>query len=41
VISYAHYDRAEMEQYEPRVVHVEAQTNRIITVDDEVATLLS
>ena len=30
-----------MEQYEPRVVHVEAKTNRIITVDDAVATLLS
>ena len=28
-------------RYEPRVVHVEAQTNRIITIDDEVATLLS
>ena len=41
VISYAQYDRAEMEHYEPRVVHVEAQTNRIITVDDAVATLLS
>ena len=41
VISYAHYDSAEMEDYEPRVVHVEAQSNRIITVDDEVATLLS
>ncbi len=27
--------------YEPRVVHVEAQTNRIITVDDAVATLLT
>jgi aspartate 1-decarboxylase len=41
VISYGQYDREEMEQYEPRVVHVETQTNRIITVDDEVATLLS
>ena len=41
VISYAHYDTAEMVAYEPRVVHVEAQTNRIITIDDEVATLLS
>ncbi len=41
VISYGQYDRAEMERYEPRVVHVEAQTNRIITVDDAVATLLS
>jgi aspartate 1-decarboxylase len=41
VISYAHYDRAELERYEPRVVHVEAQTNRIINIDDEVATLLT
>ena len=41
VISYAHYDRSEMERYEPRVVHVEAQTNRIVTVDDAVATLLT
>jgi aspartate 1-decarboxylase len=41
VISYGQYDRAEMEHYEPRVVHVEARTNRIITVDDAVATLLS
>jgi len=41
VISYAHYDRAEIEQYEPRVVHVQANTNRIITIDDAVATLLS
>jgi aspartate 1-decarboxylase len=39
VISYGQYDQAEMEQYEPRVVHVEANTNRIITVDDAVATL--
>jgi len=41
VISYAHYDRAELERYEPRVVHVQAGTNRIVTVDDAVATLLS
>jgi aspartate 1-decarboxylase len=41
VVSYANYDEAELESYEPRVVHVEAQTNRIITVDDAVATLLS
>ena len=37
----ASYDEAELERYEPRVVHVEAETNRIITIDDEVATLLS
>lgn len=40
VISYAQYDRMEMEHYEPRVVHVDSQ-NRIVTVDREVATLLS
>ena len=41
VVSYANYDEADLERYEPRVVHVEAQTNRIITVDDAVATLLT
>jgi aspartate 1-decarboxylase len=41
VISYAQYDREELEMYEPRVVHVETHTNRIINVDAEVATLLS
>ncbi len=41
VISYASYDRSDLEHYEPRVVHVEARTNRIVTIDDEVATLLS
>ena len=41
VVSYAGYDEAGLERYEPRVVHVEKGTNRIITVDDEVATLLS
>ena len=40
VISYAQYTREEMEHYEPRVVHVEAQTNRIVAVDDAVATLI-
>jgi aspartate 1-decarboxylase len=39
VISYAHYDETELERYQPRVVHVQARTNRII--DDEVATLLA
>ncbi len=34
VISYAQYDQAELERYEPRVVHVEANTNRIITIDE-------
>jgi len=41
VISYGSYDRADLEHYEPRVVHVEATTNHIVTIDDEVATLLS
>ncbi len=41
VISYAHYDGAELEAYEPRVVHVRAQTNEIIDVDAAVATLLT
>jgi len=40
VISYAQYSREELEHYEPRVVHVDEQ-NRIVTVDREVATLLS
>ena len=41
VISYAQYDGAELEHYEPRVVHVEAGTNRILDVDRAVATLLT
>ncbi len=41
VISYAQYDEVDLERYEPKVVHVEAKTNRIITVDDAVATLLT
>ena len=41
VISYGQYDEAELSNYEPRVVHVEANTNRIVTIDDEVATLLA
>jgi aspartate 1-decarboxylase len=41
VISYGFYDEVDLERYEPRVVHVEAHTNRIITVDEQVATLLS
>jgi aspartate 1-decarboxylase len=41
VISYGQYDEAEMERYEPRVVHVRASVNSIVTIDDEVATLLS
>jgi aspartate 1-decarboxylase len=41
VISYAQYDRDDMDRYEPLVVHVEADTNRIIQVDSQVATLLT
>jgi aspartate 1-decarboxylase len=41
VISYAQYDEADLERYEPKVVHVQAKTNQIITVDDAVATLLT
>jgi aspartate 1-decarboxylase len=41
VISYGSYDEADLELYEPRVVHVQANTNRIITIDEQVATLLS
>jgi aspartate 1-decarboxylase len=41
VVSYAHYDQADLDRYEPRVVHVEANTNRIVTIDDEVATLIA
>ena len=40
VISYGSYDRADLETYEPRVVHVNAE-NEIVTVDDAVAELLS
>jgi aspartate 1-decarboxylase len=41
VISYAQYDAGEIERREPRVVHVEAGSNRIVDVDREVATLLT
>jgi len=41
VFSYAAYDAAELERYEPRVVHVQAGTNAILDVDAEVTTLLS
>ena len=40
VISYAQYDTVDLERYEPTVVHVD-RDNRIVTVDREVATLLS
>ena len=40
VISYGDYDEADLESYEPRVVHVEPQTNKIMTVDDHPEMLL-
>ena len=40
VVSYASYETADLETYEPKVVHVDAD-NRIVTVDDAVAELLS
>ena len=40
VVSYAEYDEAELGSYVPRVVHV-TEDNRIVTVDDAVAELLS
>jgi aspartate 1-decarboxylase len=40
VVSYASYDADELENYEPRVVHVGAH-NEILNVDREVATLLA
>ena len=40
VISYASYDRDDLESYEPKVVHVNAD-NEIVTVVDAVAELLS
>ena len=40
VVSYADYEKEELETYEPVVVHVDSG-NRIITVDDAVAELLS
>jgi aspartate 1-decarboxylase len=40
LISYAQYDEDELEGYAPRVVHV-TRENRIVAIDQEVATLLS
>ena len=40
VISYAAYDPDELENYNPRVVHVDTH-NEIINIDSEVATLLA
>ena len=40
VISYAQYDEAELGDYEPRVVHVNAH-NEIVSVNAEVGTLIA
>lgn len=40
VVSYAEYDDAELDDFQPRVVHVDAQ-NAIIAVDDAVDRLLT
>jgi aspartate 1-decarboxylase len=40
VISYAGYEQPEMESYEPRVVHVDAD-NRIVDVNDVVKELMA
>ena len=40
VVSYAEYDDAELDAHSPTVVHV-TEENRIVTVDDAVAELLS
>ena len=40
VVSYASYDERELDSYEPKVVHVNAD-NQIVTVDDAVAELLA
>jgi aspartate 1-decarboxylase len=39
VISYGHYDEAELDGYTPRVVHVQAGTNHIVRADDQVGVL--
>ncbi len=39
VISYGHYGEAELADYVPRVVHVDAD-NGVLAVDERVATLL-
>ena len=40
VVSYASYGEDELDAYRPRIVHV-SEENRIVTVDDAVAELLS
>ncbi|RCK70008.1 aspartate 1-decarboxylase [Desertihabitans brevis] len=41
IISYGQYDRADLETYAPRVVHVERTSNRILEVDEKVGVLLT
>jgi aspartate 1-decarboxylase len=41
VISYGQYDEAEMARYEPKVVHVEKGTNKIVQIDAAVDQLLT
>jgi aspartate 1-decarboxylase len=40
VVSHAGYDEEELDRYEPRVVHVDAD-NRMVSVDDAVGELLA
>jgi len=40
VVSYAGYSEDELDRYEPRVVHVDAE-NRMVSVDDAVGELLA
>lgn len=39
IFSYAHYEPGELEEYEPRVVHVDSH-NRILRVDGRAAALV-
>ncbi|HUA10405.1 MAG TPA: aspartate 1-decarboxylase [Solirubrobacteraceae bacterium] len=41
VISYAEYEQDELQRHEPRIVHVEPATNRIISVDAQATTLMT
>jgi aspartate 1-decarboxylase len=40
IISYAAYSREDLETYDPRVVHVEEGSNRILAVDADPTVLL-
>jgi aspartate 1-decarboxylase len=41
VISYAQYDEAELDRYQPIVVHVERHNNRVLSIDSAVDQLMS